>query len=198
MQTQEYTTFNFEISNDKTDIIQTIKTLLKAYDIKNKTEKPTKNIKSLSQAIDEIFDNTLCISDSYAIGSCSTCGCGEADKLVKQIDNIEDELINFDIENMIKDAPEFSSYRGMPKELKVIVFIFYRVGFDKNKVLKYWIENLPDNCIKFFDAILFYVIRMRIGIYSTRNMWHQRCKILSEKYNDNSLKESIGYTFPDS
>lgn len=150
---------------------------------------------TLNKAIEKIEKENLCISDAYAIGSCSTCGCGDADKLVKKIDNIEDELISFDIENMIKDVYRFSSYRDFSIELKVIIFIFYRVRFDKEKVLNYWIENLSDNCIRFFDAILYYVIKEKISSEKVRNNWFIRCESLSEKLNDNSLRESISYTY---
>lgn len=148
---------------------------------------------TLNKAIKKIEKEDLCISDAYAIGSCSTCGCKEAETLVKKIDNIEYELISFDIENMIKDVYRFSSYRDFPIELKVIVFIFYRVRFDKEKVLNYWIEKLSDKCIRFFDAILYYVIKEKISSEKVRNNWFRRCKTLSEKLNDNSLKETLMY-----
>lgn len=150
-------------------------------------------ITNSNEVIKKIDEEKICISDAYAIGSCSTCGCRDAETLVNNIQNIEEELINFDIENIIKDVYRFSSYRDFPIELKVIVFIFYRVRFDKEKVLNYWIENLSDKCIRFFDAILYYVIKEKISSEEVRNNWFRRCKTLSEKLNDNSLKETLMY-----
>ncbi|PIE84922.1 hypothetical protein CSA08_04680 [Candidatus Gracilibacteria bacterium] len=148
---------------------------------------------SLKKVIEIIQKNKMCISDAYAIGSCSTCGCGEADKLVKKIKNIEIELKNFDIEKMIKKIISLSSYRDMPIELKVIIFIFYRVTFNKEEVLDYWIENLSDKCIKFYDSILFYVLRNKPFSKELKDKWLKRCSLLSEKYNNYSLKETIKY-----
>lgn len=148
---------------------------------------------NLKKAIEKIKEKKMCISDAYAIGSCSTCGCGTADKLIKKIENIEVQLKSFDIEKMLRKSCIFSSYRDMPIELKIIIFIFYRVRLDKEKVLDYWIENLSNDCIRFFDAILFYVVR-RIKISEIlRKKWFNRCYELANKFDDNSLKETVNY-----
>jgi hypothetical protein len=148
---------------------------------------------NLSNAIQKIKENKLCISDAYAIGSCSTCGCMEADKLVKKIENIEDELIQFNINDIISERAYFSSYRDMPIELDVIIFIFYRVTFNKEKVLNFWLESLKDENIRFFDVILFYVLKKKPFSEDVKNKWIKKCESLVEKYNDSSLSETIRY-----
>ena len=139
---------------------------------------------SLKNAIIKIEINKLCISDAYGIASCSTCGCKEAEKIVKKINNIEDELINYDIDKMMKNGIVFSSYRDMPKALNVIIFIFLRVRFDKEKVLNFWIENLDDKNIRFFDAILFYLLRNKPFSKDIKEKWVKKCLLLAEKYDD--------------
>ena len=148
---------------------------------------------NLNNAIQKIKENKLCISDAYGIGSCSTCGCMEADKLVKKIENIEDEFIQFNIDDIISERDHFSSYKNMPIELNVIIFIFYRVTFDKEKVLNFWLENLKDKNIRFFDVILFYVLNKKPFSKDIKNKWIKKCESLVEKYNDRSLSETIEY-----
>ncbi|GGD32853.1 hypothetical protein GCM10012288_03460 [Malaciobacter pacificus] len=148
---------------------------------------------NLRGAIEKIKENKLCISDAYGIGSCSTCGCMEADRLVKKIENIEDELIQFNIDDIISEKAYFSSYRDMPIELNVIIFIYYRVTFNKEKVLNFWLENLKDKNIRFFDVILFYVLKQKPFSENIKNKWIKRCESLVEKYNDRSLRETIRY-----
>lgn len=147
----------------------------------------------LKQIMAKIKKENICISDAYAIASCSTCGCMEAEKLIKKIDNVENELIMLDIEEIIGDTKFFTTYRDMPRELQIIIFIFYRIDFDKKQVLEYWLKNLPDKCLKFYDALTYYVIRKNLTGEELKENWIVRCKELIKKYNDGSLMKSLKY-----
>lgn len=81
----------------------------------------------------------------------------------------------------------------MPKSLNTIIFIFLRVRFDKEKVLNFWVENLDDKNIRFFDAILFYLLKSKPFSKEINDRWIKRCLLLAEKYDDASLNETIGY-----
>ena len=59
--------------------------------------------------------------------------------------------------------------------------------------MNFWVENLDDKNIRFFDAILFYLLKNKPFSKEIKDRWIKRCLLLAEKYDDVSLKETISY-----
>jgi len=140
-----------------------------------------------------IEEKKYCIGREGA-GYCSTCGCMDAYNELNLIENIEQELISIDINKLLNSKIDLNAtYKIRGAYSYMIIFLFNRFDFDKERVLTHWLDTLEDEQIKFFDMVLFYVIR-RMKNCKIREKWINKCIILAEKTSNISLKESLFYT----
>lgn len=141
----------------------------------------------------KILEKDYCIGRD-GIGYCGTCGCMDAYNELKTIEDITQELINIDI-NKLLNSKINAIFRSKRRRsfAYMIIFLFNRFDFDKERVLAHWLDTLNDEHIKFFDSILFYIVR-RMKKCKIREKWINKCITLAEKTSNISLKESLFYT----
>ena len=148
----------------------------------------------LAKAFQNISDNELCVGRD-AVAICGTCGCFEAIKELEKISDIETELINMDINEIKALHLDGALFGAFDPHISIIMILFIRMGskFNRNKVLSNWLNTIPDDNIRLFDAILFYVVR-KYGIQmKLKNDWILKCEKIAKKTGDISLIESLYY-----
>lgn len=148
---------------------------------------------SLIAIFKNIANNNYCIGRD-GISCCGTCGCGDAVKELRLIADIEKELLNIDIDKLKElDLSGTYGYKNLSVYLTLILFIFKKFNFNKEKVLTSWLNNVEAKHIEFFDAILFYVVRDMINC-EIKEQWIAKCIYLANLTSNESLKESLSYT----
>ncbi len=147
----------------------------------------------IEAAFARIIDKKYCIGMD-GMGHCGTCGCMDAYKELELIGDITEEFLKTDINKLGEiDLNSDNKHRKVVLHSGLILFLFNRFDFDKEKVLAYWLDTLDDEQIKFFDYILFYVVR-RMKKCEIREKWINKCIVLAEKTSNFSLQESLFYT----
>ena len=148
----------------------------------------------LAKAFQNISDNKLCVGRD-AVAICGTCGCGEAIKELEKINDIETELINMNINEIKALNLEGVLFGAFDPYISIIMVVFIRMRskFNRNKVLSNWLNTIPDDNIRLFDAILFYVVRGYGIQIDLEDDWIAKCEELAKKTGDISLAESLYY-----
>ena len=147
----------------------------------------------IAVAFSRVIDKKYCIGRD-GIGYCGTCGCMDAYRELELIGDIGEEFLKIDINKLgKKDLNPGRKDGKVVIHSGLILFLFNRFDFDKEKVLAYWLDTLDDEQIKFFDYILFYVVR-RMKKCEIREKWINKCIVLAEKTSNFSLQESLFYT----
>ena len=147
----------------------------------------------IAVAFSRVIDKKYCIGKD-GIGYCGTCGCMDAYRELELIGDIGEEFLKIDINKLgKKDLNPGRKDGKVVIHSGLILFLFNRFDFDKEKVLAYWLDTLDDEQIKFFDYILFYVVR-KMKKCEIREKWINKCIVLAEKTSNFSLQESLFYT----
>lgn len=148
----------------------------------------------LAQTFQNLADKQACMGN-WDLGYCSTCGCFNAINIIKEVENLEEELLNINIETVKNyNYVDALNYKGIGVYVTYLVFILLRVdSIDREKVLLHWLNTIDEKYVRLFDGVLFYVIR-RMEDSMLKEKWMQKCESIASTTNDVSLWESLYYT----